>query len=49
MPGTDKLRTEVVKLSELREKLPPDTVWVSAVEREAQRAQRLRDYETRIK
>ena len=49
VPGTDKLRTEVVKLSELREKLPPDTVWVSSVEREAQRAQRLRDYETRIK
>ena len=48
VPGTDKLRTEIVKLSELLEKLPPDTILVNVAEREAQRTPRLRDYEARI-
>jgi hypothetical protein len=49
VPGTDKLTTEIVKLSELRSKLPADTVWLSPAERKEQRAQRLSDYESRVR
>lgn len=49
VPDADKLRTEIVKLAELRNKLPADTVWVDERGRAEQRAQRLRDYETRVR
>ncbi|MBV1688921.1 hypothetical protein KRR38_14885 [Novosphingobium sp. G106] len=48
IPGLDKLQTEVVKISELKDKLPADTVWVDSHARRAQQAQRKRDYDKRV-
>jgi hypothetical protein len=48
VPGADVITTEIVKLHELREHLPPDTRYVDAAGRAAQREQRLRDYQQRV-
>jgi hypothetical protein len=46
--SSTRVSTEIVKLSKLRAHLPAGTHYVNQAEREAQQAQRFRDYTTRI-